>query len=807
MPGEEQPKASPNHEIETVERSSFEKDPATQQERTKEEIDKLFRQALKEKAAQREPKSGHEARVKLSTPQKNEYMAKFRQVFPNAPPEMLAEVERVLSGMPNEDADQELYTILPETETKPPPTDQIEVVKGAPRGPRTEHSPPDLEYPHESSRQMAVYAVGYLTFHRLLRDTCFQSKKGSKARKPNCCCVSHLCLYLRQCLHTLGGKDDVVAVKLYKIAVIPMITDLVESQRMIIDGENDATAFSRYVYGKVFVRPNATKNHFPHTIVNIGGRDTPLCMSIPMELFGRKFCQKLTQEFLNKWVTKHNYLRKIAVPRSVQSKLTRCVLEYFAEEGKFTTWTEPKEGKGEKVVLIDKIWKYLVGLRLLLGDDQNKETFKGILRDFKEVYEYLLQKEMLVIASPKFRPQFEGQLTDPAVSILFDLKGKLSYHSAKNGPISHSCNGGAVKVDGTAPFAKELLRGFIAAAGRGGRKNMNAPKPPDEESYSREKKRLKTAKNRGSMGLQIPGPNQESAQPEQYFLGPVSGSPSVLFKSSGIVKGNPFLQGLRMTGFSKDEAAALLPDTKDGRDGAEATFKRIVGACKSFLPKSVSDVKNLKVRSKINFLLNQGLPDEKKLSPQMLHTDYTAAGLLQMEEMGLWTFSAIMPLTDDGSWLMVTPQFDQNSDTPPKTKMVFIPLGYALVLPGTTIHAGGFRTANTGNPRIQLTIHLFDKKIQKKALDVIGEDFVSEWIGFNKEQNKGDDNDADPFCHSFVAVDWSDEAAIRQARNSEKSGDGKKGEAPQQPRPNNPHAHSRLYDLEGVQKLMNFIGH
>ena len=166
-----------------------------------------------------------------------------------------------------------------------------------------------------------------------------------------------------------------------------------------------------------------------------------------------------------------------------------------------------------------------------------------------------------------------------------------------------------------------------------------------------------------------------------------------------------------------------------------------------------------------------------------------------------------MPLTDDGSWLMVTPQFDYNSDTPPKTKMVFIPLGYALVLPATTIHAGGFRTANTGNPRLQLSIHLIEKKNKKKAIDLIGEEFLSEWIGFSAEQNEREDSDADPFCHSFVAVDWSDEAAIRQARNKDKSGEGEKGAVPEQPRPNNPHTHSRLYELEGVEKLMNFIGH
>ena len=101
---------------------------------------------------------------------------------------------------------------------------------------------------------------------------------------------------------------------------------------------------------------------------------------------------------------------------------------------------------------------------MLLGDTQNKETFEAILRLFKPVYELLLEEEMLVIAtSPNFRPEFDGQLTDPGVSILFNLKGKLSYHLALKGPITHSCNGVAVKVSGTAPlFVVDLLVGFIA---------------------------------------------------------------------------------------------------------------------------------------------------------------------------------------------------------------------------------------------------------------------------------------------------------------------------------------------------------
>ena len=77
---------------------------------------------------------------------------------------------------------------------------------------------------------------------------------------------------------------------------------------MIVDGKNDETAFSQYLYGKVFCRPKGTQNKTPHTIVNIGGRDTPFCMSIPMELFGRKNCQKETQEFLNSQVGDQAYV-------------------------------------------------------------------------------------------------------------------------------------------------------------------------------------------------------------------------------------------------------------------------------------------------------------------------------------------------------------------------------------------------------------------------------------------------------------------------------------------------------------------
>ena len=73
------------------------------------------------------------------------------------------------------------------------------------------------------------------------------------------------------------------------------------------------------------------------------------------------------------------------------------------------------------------------------------------------------------------------------------------------------------------------------------------------------------------------------------------------------------------------------------------------------LPDGALDVGKLEYyRTKINFLLNQSDVHDQKLTPQMLHSDYTVADLQEMERLGVWSFSVIMPLTDDGSWLMVS---------------------------------------------------------------------------------------------------------------------------------------------------------
>ena len=296
MSGEEVPTEPQFHEIVMAERSSFVgMDPTTKKDdRSKTQIDKMYKKALTKTAAQREPATGHEALItgNLTKPQRDAYLTKFRLAFPDASPGMIEDVKGVLKGEANSDADAELDVIVPIGKTKAPP--RIKVNLGTSPEKWTEHTVPGLDYAHHTSRQMAIYTLAYFTFHHLIRDNCLTVKKGSHSRKPNCGCVSLFCNYLRDCLHTLGGKDNIVAVKLYKIAAIPILTELVESQRMIIDGKNDEVALSRYVYGKVFCWPKGTQNRTPHTIINIGGRDTPFCLSIPpppMELFGRKHSQ------------------------------------------------------------------------------------------------------------------------------------------------------------------------------------------------------------------------------------------------------------------------------------------------------------------------------------------------------------------------------------------------------------------------------------------------------------------------------------------------------------------------------------
>ncbi len=809
----------PTHEIETVERSSIQAD-------TEKKKDEAFEAAMKQKSAEREPVQGHEVPLtrKLTEAEMQHYRSKFREAFPDATPAMMEDVNKVLNQEAHPDADAKLDVIVIDWAIKPPPAKQADIGNGNKGEPRTEHCASGLGNPCLTSRRMALYLLPYLTFHRLLRDTCLVVKATGTKRKDTCKCTSNFCKHLRKCLHILGGKDDIVAVKLFKLAVIPLLTELIETQRMIIDGDNDEAAFHRYVFGKMFVKKKKTSNKTPHTIFQLGGRDFSFCASSAIEVLGRQTSQQPFQKFHNRWITNNNYLMQVLRHRGFRSKMTCFTLECFAEMGEPKTWTEVvKDGEGKKNELkaTKLVYNQLIQKGLMIGVELQKKTFHDHMATLRSVYDPMVEAQVLVIAHPKCGQEFEGQLADPFWSILFQFKGKLSYRSANDGVITHMCNGGAVKVDPSAPFMKAMFKGFLLKAGPGGRKNLNASPPPTPEAYEKEKKIQKCIQNCGSAGgAALVTPQRQPPTPvtaPQFFLNGVNGSPRVLFTSSAVIPHNPFGVALRMTGFSNEEARQFM---RDGDDclGGKASYRRILDFCENLLPEGVAAEGKLKSRSQATFLLNGRDVHDGKFMPQMLHTDFTADKLQEFEESGIWPFFVIIPLTDEGSWLMTCPTFDTSADIIPEKKMIFVPIGNALVLPGTTIHAGGFNTGSMGNPRIHLTIYLFKEDNEKEALKVIGDGkFVSEWIGFNEEtETQSDETEEDPFRHTFVAVDWTTQPQTNKKRGAKRKatgqtngsgGDDEEVEVPVFTIPENPNLHAGLYDLTHVTPLMNFIGH
>lgn len=88
--------------------------------------------------------------------------------------------------------------------------------------------------------------------------------------------------------------------------------------------------------------------------------------------------------------------------------------------------------------------------------------------------------------------------------------------------------------------------------------------------------------------------------------------------------------------------------------------------------------------------------------PQPAHVDFTWQVLEEYDELCLGFF----PLTEQGMFLQVWPRKDRRVDEI-EGQLIFIPYGKLLVLPASTIHGGGFRTAPTadgvnGNLRFHL---------------------------------------------------------------------------------------------------------
>jgi hypothetical protein len=85
--------------------------------------------------------------------------------------------------------------------------------------------------------------------------------------------------------------------------------------------------------------------------------------------------------------------------------------------------------------------------------------------------------------------------------------------------------------------------------------------------------------------------------------------------------------------------------------------------------------------------------------PQPAHVDFTWEYL---EEEGERLFIGFFPLTEEGMFL----QFWENNE--PKEaetgKVIYVPPGKLFIVPADTVHGGGFKTSDAGNPRFHLYI-------------------------------------------------------------------------------------------------------
>ena len=98
-----------------------------------------------------------------------------------------------------------------------------------------------------------------------------------------------------------------------------------------------------------------------------------------------------------------------------------------------------------------------------------------------------------------------------------------------------------------------------------------------------------------------------------------------------------------------------------------------------------------------------------KLTCQVWHTDHRYNFYNTLAAHGVFGFLLQIPVTEEGCFMKVYDEAIGDVDGEfdgKKGKLVFTPLGSALIQPITSIHAGGIRTGPLGNPRMHLVVFL-----------------------------------------------------------------------------------------------------
>ena len=90
-------------------------------------------------------------------------------------------------------------------------------------------------------------------------------------------------------------------------------------------------------------------------------------------------------------------------------------------------------------------------------------------------------------------------------------------------------------------------------------------------------------------------------------------------------------------------------------------------------------------------------PNQEEWYAQVYHIDFNCQLLIDLwTKHGIIVCTLTLPHSCQGAWLQVTTDLQND----PECSLLFIPEGNVLVMPGSLLHAGGFRTDVRGHPRI-----------------------------------------------------------------------------------------------------------
>ena len=110
---------------------------------------------------------------------------------------------------------------------------------------------------------------------------------------------------------------------------------------------------------------------------------------------------------------------------------------------------------------------------------------------------------------------------------------------------------------------------------------------------------------------------------------------------------------------------------------------------------------------------------------QVPHTDFNKPVIKKFEELGILPFTAVVPLSKEGSTLWVHKKVENEGLGLWSGNLIHVPHNSAFIIPGTMAHSGGFRTGPTGNPRMHFVFFLMTRDLSDAEMRRIPKSFTN----------------------------------------------------------------------------------